>query len=355
MRLLIVRYGAWGDSIIITPLLRHLKAEGHEIYLHTSEMGMKVLKGNPNIDKFIPYVSKSVPDDKLQGYWEKLQKEHDCDVLINMCESVERAIALHPIDPVYNYTKKERFERCNRNFYEYSFEHAMGQCGDKIDQVFKTDDDPDFVPELFFTKDQEEKAQEFFKQYADKFVIVWGLSGSSLNKAYPWTDYVIGDLVRDHEDIVIITVGSNMEQVLETIEHERVIRKAGVWSIMEAAIATKYADLVVSPDTGLLHAAGCFVTPKIGLLSSNTVESITKHFPSDLSIEADSAKVPCAPCFRIIYSASTQCPVDPVCYIPLCMSHGIDPKKVLETIEGVYESRNDARDKVSSLQQASSG
>jgi ADP-heptose:LPS heptosyltransferase len=47
---------------------------------------------------------------------------------------------------------------------------------------------------------------------------------------------------------------------------------------------TKFVDLVISPDTGVLHASGCYDTPKIGLLGHTTIENITKYFKNDYSI-----------------------------------------------------------------------
>ena len=338
MRILIVRYGAWGDSIIITPLIRYF-SRNHEVYLHTSETGMNILALNPCIAKFIPYESDTVPDHKLQDYWEKLAKKFECHWLINMCESIERAISLHPIDPRYAYTKPERREICDKNFYEYSFYHA----GFPVPEESLT-------PEMFFSGEEEKTVTDFFQKLNDKFVILWGLSGSGLNKTYPWTDYIIGDLLRENEDVVVVTVGDELSQVLESHEHERVIRMCGKWTMRESSLACKYASLVVAPDTGLLHASGCFDTPKIGLIGSNTINNITKHFKNDYSFEADSQTVPCAPCFRIVYSASKQCPIDDMNYLPHCMSRGIDPRKVLERIEYIIQRHGKRNNLLPSLQ-----
>lgn len=349
MKVLVIRYGAIGDMIIITPLLRFLKGQGHEVYLHTSEIGMKVLANNPSVHKFLPYESNSVPDSKLQEHWAKIAKENGCEATINLCESIERALALHPMDPPYNWTKAERHERCNRNFYEYTFEHAEKECvslfepkEEEIESWLEMVRGEGFHrPELFFTREEEMSMQDFFKPFAKEFVIVWGLSGSALNKNWPYTDFVIGDLLRTHDNVRIITVGDEMCQILETMEHKRVVRKSGKWSIRESALACKHADLVIAPDTGLLHAAGCFDTPKIGLIGSNTIENLTKHFVNDFSLEADSEAVPCAPCHRIIYSASAQCPIEQTTSLPMCMSLGIDPKRVLDQIERIINASKD--------------
>jgi ADP-heptose:LPS heptosyltransferase len=99
---------------------------------------------------------------------------------------------------------------------------------------------------------------------------------------------------------------------------------------------TKEVDLVVSPDTGILHASGQFDTPKIGLLGHTTIENITKYFKNDHSIEAECA---CAPCFRLIYDWERQCPIEPVTYAAWCMSVGIPPEKVFERIMYVKANR----------------
>ena len=176
--------------------------------------------------------------------------------------------------------------------------------------------------------------RKWFEQFRNRFVIVWGLSGSALHKAYPYTDYVMAELLRDHPDIVFITTGDELCQALEH-KDKRVVNRSGIWSMREAALACKYADLVVAPDTGLLHAAGCYVTPKIGLVGSNTLNNLTKHFVNDFSLQADEHLAPCSPCFRLIYKASTQCPVDRLSLIPVCMSKGIRPDLVKEKIETV--------------------
>ena len=326
-----VRLGAIGDSIVIVPLLRFLKNQDHEIYLSTSETGLQVLAHNPYIDKFIPYKTKEVPDDKLQAYWSDLMEKFKLDKFINMCESIERAISFHPVDPPYNYTKEERHKLGNKNFYEYAFTHASEQLGDS----WEPGNAWGFRPELFFTEKEESSMSDFFAQFDGKFVILWGLSGSGNNKMYPYTDYVIGDLLRDHRDVIVITCGDESCQILEVFEDERVIRKSGKWAIRESLLACKYADLVVAPDTGILHGAGCFETPKIGLIGSNTRENLTKHFVNDFSIESDSELVPCSPCHRMVYVASTQCPIDDQHLLPKCMSLGISPRTVLERCESV--------------------
>ena len=97
---------------------------------------------------------------------------------------------------------------------------------------------------------------------------------------------------------------------------------------------TKYVNLVIAPDTGVLHASGCYETPKIGILGHTNITNITKHFINDFSIEAECA---CAPCFHLIYDHDVQCPVDVVTRAAWCMSAGIPPEKLYARFKKVYE------------------
>ena len=277
-----------------------------------------ILENNPNIDKFILHERNSIPSDKLEEYFNSLKQAHECDEIIDLCESLEVKLAMIPEDPKYNMPKFDRAKQCNKNYYDQTLE--IGKC--------ETDNK---LPEMFFSKDEEAEFENFRKNNLGLKVIVWGLSGSGRNKTYPYAPYIIGDLLRKHKDIIFYMVGDEACQILECAlpNHKRVIKKSGKWTFRQSSLACKYADLVVSPDTGLLHAAGCFDTAKIGLLGHTTIENITKYFKNDYSIEAD---CDCAPCFRLIKNAEIQCPIDDESSATWCMARGLKPERVLTRI-----------------------
>ena len=320
-RALTIRYGAIGDSIVITPALKRLKEMGYYVILNTSSRGLEVLKNNPNVDEFIPH-DESIPISKVVEHWEELKKKIPHDLFINFSESIECNIALHPRNPLYVYSKKERMEKCNVNYYDTTEKWA------KLEGCQKT-------PELFFTAEEEESVKKHLKP--DKYNILWCLSGSGSNKAYPWTDYVMGECIKNMPDVHFITVGSERCQILEDIVNEfpegKVTQLAGRIPIRESLLLTKLVDLVISPDTGVLHASGCYDTPKIGLLGHTTKENITKYFKNDYSIESGAE---CAPCMRLIYEYEVQCPLDWVSKAAYCM-HSIEPLTLYGRIKKVRE------------------
>ena len=314
---LIIRYGAFGDNLMITPVIRKLKELGYRVVVNTNKRGIDTFLHNPYIDEYIKH-DEEMPVDQLPKHWEELKKT--CtgeDKFINFSESIECHVALHPIQPAYNYTKPERVAICNRNYYDVTAEWAglTGLLGLKR------------IPELYFTAEEISEAQKYIR--ADRINILWQLSGSGKQKVYPWTDYVIGEALKEFSNLHFITTGDEKCQLLESIEDPDITNLSGRVPVRIAMALTGLVDLVISPDTGILHAAGCYPTPKIGLLGHTTKENITKYFINDYSLEAI---CPCAPCMRLIYDYDIQCPVDIITRAAWCMAIGLPPERVYKRI-----------------------
>jgi len=319
---LIIRYGAYGDMVMITPVIKRLKELGYKVILNTSKRGMEILQHDTNIDKMIPYNDESVPIDKLNEHWKKVKEKIKPDWFCNFTESIECNVALHPIQPMYIYPKEERYERCNRNYYDVTEEWAGLEGCDKI-------------PSLYFTKTEKEDAKYILKD--GKINILWAMSGSGRQKVYPWVDYVMGELfLKYKEKIHIITIGDEKCQLLESLIDRNITNLSGKITMRMSMCLTGLVDLVISPDTGVLHASGCYETPKIALLGHTTGENITKYFKNAYPIEANCA---CAPCFRLIYDHGIQCPVEPVTKAAWCMAEGISPEIVFNKIDEVIQMR----------------
>jgi len=322
MRILVVRLGAIGDSIIITPLLRYLHNQGNEIVLLTSTTGMKVLENNPHVSLMIEHKTNCVRNDKLGPYFKRIAKENDCEKVIDLCESIECNMYFHPVQPQYNRTKQERFKLGNRNDYEETFRFAG--ITDEL-----TNDD--LQPELFFTDKEEEMNARFRAEYVGKKIITWALAGSSLHKCYPHMQAVMSYILLKYPDVMFVTVGDNKCLVIEEgLQHERVIHKSNRWTIRQSLCMVKNSFAVIAPDTGMLHASGCYKVPKLGLLTAANKTNVTRNFYNDYSLEA---QVPCAPCFRMIIDANAQCPLDPATNLPFCSVFGFEPELVVKQIE----------------------
>ena len=325
-RALIIRLGAYGDMIIISPVIQKLKDLGYYIILNTGKRGLEVFKHDTRVDEYIEH-DESVSIKDVGEHWEKLKGEVRHDIFINFSESIECNVALHPRSPLYIYPKNSEVKQnqCNRNYYDVTKDWANVDYGAGYEKR----------PSLMFTEEEEKSITKYLKK--DMFNIIWCLSGSGKNKAYPWTDYVIGETLKTYPNTHFITVGDEKCQILEDLNNEfpkeNITQLSGKISIRESMLLTKYVDLVISPDTAVLHASGCYDTPKIGLLGHTTINNITKYFENDFSIESETE---CAPRFRLIYDWELQCPLDPVSHAALCM-HNIKPSILFNKIKEVIE------------------
>lgn len=334
-RVLICRLGAIGDTIITTPLISLLNSQGYEVYYLTSEVGNLLLQNNPKITKLIVHVKDSVPSSELESYFKGIAQANECKYLIDLCESIEVNLALHPSDPRYKYPKYERKEMCDKNYYEETIDIADRQLTNQELILSAELDRNNFNPEYYYTDDEDKAMRQFFAKYAGVFTIVIGLSGSARQKTFPYYKELIERLTREIPSVQFITVGDEGCQILEynLAGLDNVMCTSGIWSIRQSVHATKYASLIISPDTGLLHGSGCYDTPKIGLLTSTSQENITKHFINDFSIESQG--VGCSPCFYLIHDADTQCNLgeNRAC---LCMSQGHSVDRIVERVLEVF-------------------
>lgn len=325
MKILIWRTGAYGDSIIVTPLIRHLHNQGHQIFYVAGDRGEEVLKNNPHIFKLLKH-DTTVKNENLGEHIDYLKRKNHCERVIDLNESIECALSQHPRSPNYKLTKEERFARFNRNFYEYTFEHAQEPW-----------EGVDLKPELFFDEVELGVARKHLKE--GQFNVLVGLSGSGTNKVYPWMMDLCNQISKDYPDVHIITVGDVKCQILEDSMDGNITKLSGNIPMRTSMALTSMVDLVISPDTGLLHASGCYKTPKLGLLGHNTIECITKYFENDYSVEADPNLAPCSPCLFMVYDAKLQCPLNRDTNSSVCMADGLPQERIYKQFTKVYNDR----------------
>lgn len=341
MRILIARLGAFGDTIITTPLVRYLKNQGHEIVYLTSESGMELLANNPHIEKLILHKRDSIPSNKLAEYFKAVGQANECDKVIDLCESIEINLALSPSMPQSKYSKYEREEICGKNYYEETFRIAERQIVNAPNLTIMGMEMANMNPEMFFTNKEEEFIMEDIrKPYMGKKKILWGLSGSSRQKTYPPEHMV--KVIEAFPDCIHITVGDDPCRLLEwPFTHpsvkdrfKNVIPAAGRYTMRESILASKYVDLVIAPDTGLLHGSGCFDTPKIGLFTNTSINNVAKHFKNDFSLQSEN--VACSPCFNLIYKTDVQSQIAEDGMSTLCMHWGHTPERLIKRIKEVF-------------------
>jgi ADP-heptose:LPS heptosyltransferase len=323
---LVIRYGAIGDAVWVTPLLRQLKKEGYRITYNCTTYSAQVLRNNPNIDDFFIQDREAIPNEDLGPYWKTVGK--DFDRVINLSQSIERKLLVAEGTKEFKWSHKKRIKECDVNYQDATMAHAgyPELKGEK--------------PELFFTEMEEALARHLRNAVIDKFWIMWPLSGSSFHKLYPWAPYVAGELDRNYDDIAIITVGDHLCKMIEW-QMKNTINRAGDWTIRQSMIATKYCDLVIGPETGILNAASCYDTPKIVFLSHSSEENLTKYWRNVTPLY--SKKCSCYPCHRLMYTFC--CPRGEREKDSAKCQEMIEPQVVYDAIMKYYKPWKEAKEK----------
>jgi len=204
---LLSRFGAFGDSIILSCVIDGFYKQGWDIIFYTGKRGEDIYKYDERITKILLH-DESIKDvDLLLKAIDEMKNKVPHDYFCNFSGSIEHNVALHPTQPEYIYPKYEREKIANRNYYEATIKWAEQRGeGQK----------PDFskfepVPSLRFTEEEEKKVKGWL--HPDRKNVLWALSGSGCNKVYPWTEYVIKSVI-EKEPVHFITVGDNKCKIL---------------------------------------------------------------------------------------------------------------------------------------------
>lgn len=321
-RCLVVRHGALGDGIMASCVLPYIKKDGYHIVFHGNSRAEEVLRYNPYIDEWWMYEDDSIPIEKLGSYYKKISK--DFDKVVILTGAVENGFLVGFGMSEYKEPIEERRKRLKgKNYYDVHVEKA----GYKPHKP---------KGEIYFSKEETMRGKEWRRKNKNFFKIVWALSGSSVHKVYRFFEPAARAFLNKHENAKIFTVGDHTTKLL-TFKHERVVNtmlEPLELSFRDGMLITKYADLVIGPETGILNTAGCFKVPKICLLSHSDSTALTKYWENDYSIQAP---CDCSPCFylhRYKEIWKDVCQLSDLGW-PKCTEH--DPQIVLEKMEEVYD------------------
>src|SRR3972149_1079462 len=215
-RACIVRYGALGDMIMLTPLIHRLYDDGYEVTLNITPYAAEVIKHNPYVHNIIHQEREAIPNPTLGAYWDDWSKDYE--KYINLSESIEGKLLTVEGRRDYHTHAAWRRERCNHNYIDWTMQlggypEIKGMRG-----------------ELFFSDKEESNAEEIRQDYKNRYLILWALNGSSHHKIYGLLPPVAGEWLDSHKDAVMVTMGGDRAKPLE-FEHPQVINGAVKWTI----------------------------------------------------------------------------------------------------------------------------
>lgn len=267
----LVRYGAIGDAMQASSVIKALKSEGYHVTLYCAEgPGYEVLKHDPNVDDFYIQGRGQVPDQALGPFWDYHSKKYD--KWVNLSESVEGGCLAMAGRIQDNYTPKVRHNLMNRNYLAY--QHMIAGVEDYAPYVH------------FYPTPAELKWAQAERAAFGEFVIVWSLSGSSVHKTWSGVDQVVSGLLIDFPEVHVVFVGGPDAAILEKGWEgvPRVHCRAGKWEIRETLAFCQQADCIIGPETGVVNSMSDEAMPKVVFLSHSTIENLTRDWTNTHSL-----------------------------------------------------------------------
>lgn len=320
--MLVVRAGALGDTLMITPVLRALGARYPEASIDVlcSEAAAPLLELHPGVRRLFSLKWRNLPHvvsaEKRRLIGELRKRDYDLALLL------ERA-------PRY----KELLDRAKlrevRGFHETPFDPERHAIVNNLRAAGMIEDETELDMELFFSEEDRARAGELVAAQPRPLIglhIGYGPRAkkrdqSARLKGWPLDNSLeLGrKLVETGAGLVLTGSREDRADVGKLSSGLPALDVAGRTSVRELGALIQKLDVFVSVDSGPAHMAAAVGTPLVVLWGPAILQQV-KPISSKSPITILRHPVPCAPCY--------DTPLMKTCRRNICME-GIEPAEVL--------------------------
>jgi ADP-heptose:LPS heptosyltransferase len=334
-RILVVRVGAIGDTLMATPLVRLLR-ERHasaEVDFLCSELAAPLLELNTGVSYLIPLRGRNWPIAL------SLEKRRLISLLRE--RNYEFAVLLESA-PRYRELLEHARLKIIKSFAEVPFEPKLHAIVNNLRVAEIEVAEPEHLfMDLPFSNDDRNFATQILKPVRHPRVgvhIGWGPQGRKRNQSVRlrgWNHegfvYVIRKLL-DRGCSIVLT-GSREDardagRLLEHLKDNRVHSIAGRTTVRELAAVLADLDLLISVDSGPCHMAASVGTPLVVLWGPGRIEQ-TRPLSVKSPVRVIYHPPPCAPC--------QSTPLQKTCTRNIC-TEAISPEEVLAEAAALLET-----------------
>ena len=281
---LFLRYDRIGDMVITTPVFRELKLAYPQtiITVLASPANQAVLLNNPYIDYVITNYKNNLIGDLPSLI--KLRKQK-FDACIEFDHSVvpHAIIRLKIINPkkVISVKKDGRYGVDGSELSLYDIYTEKPKNTHFRDIWLATLKPFNIQPksnnyDLFISDNQKKQAESFVKQFSPKLLIGINLEGAVKGKKIKFSELwqICQALFKENNNIqiIILTTPSNLPNVRKkaveaNLEYVAVSYKTD--TILAVAALIQQLDLIITPDTSIVHIASAFNKPIVSIHENN--------------------------------------------------------------------------------------
>lgn len=271
-KILVLRYDRIGDLIVTLPLIETIKSQYPNINIDivASDINKDILYQHPNINKIFIYNFRDKKNIfQFIKVFKQLRKEKYDVVIDPFFNNHSRSAGhLRAINAKFNIgvEKKNKYGLSAKDFklfYDFSTfdktKHLLTNIIN-ISKILKINEE-NFIEKVTFPfYDEDKKANFFLKNYIGKNIIIFNIQGSTIQRSFN-DDFIIyfsQKLATNKNNQIILICMPNrrkkLEEMIKQGECKNIIT-AKTKNIREAISLLKYSNLVISPDTSIVHGA----------------------------------------------------------------------------------------------------
>ena len=302
IRFLIIRFSSIGDIVLTTPVVRNLKQqiEGAEIHYITKPQFASILESNPYIDK-VHILKKS-----FKETIHELKYEH-FDYIIDLHRNIRTSRVknkLRIISFSFDKLNWEKWLLVNFKKNKLPNVHIVDRYMDTL-KVFDIKNDNKGLD--YFIPEQDEVDITSISEELNKGYV--GVVVGAYHNTKKLTKEKLIFICNKIDKPILLLGGPDNKEEGEEIKHavgKSIYNACGAYNINQSASLVKQANVILTPDTGLMHIASAF-KKKIVSVWGNTVPEfgMYPYMPHPDSEIMEVQGLSCRPCTKIGFR---ECP-----------------------------------------------
>ena len=296
-KILIIRFSSIGDIVLTTPIIRCLKEQlGAEVHFLTKNSFSSLLANNPNVGKVFGI------EQKIFEVLAALRREN-YDFIIDLHNNLRSRQTCFLLNK-----KTFRFDKLNvEKWWLVKFKihrlpniHLVERYFNTVKMLGVIDDGKGL--DFFIPRQQEVEISEILGKSVTKYVVLV-VGAAHATKRLP-NDKIIGICQSIFQPIILLGGKKEMADGAEIAQKSgsHVHHLCGKLTLEGSASVIKQAEIVVTPDTGLMHIAAAF-HKKIIAIWGNTVPEFGMYPYRTTFQNVEVKNLSCRPCSKIGFSA----------------------------------------------------
>jgi len=301
-KFLIIRFSSIGDIVLTSPVIRCLKKQIGEADIHflVKKQFLQVIYANPYINKI------HILDDNLSSLIHDLRNEH-FDYIIDLHQNIRSFFVKSRLKIMSFSVNKINFRKwlmVNLKINYLPDKHLVDRYLETL-KMFDVHNDGAGLD--YFIPPEDEVDPGSFPDSFSKGYIALVIGGKHATKQMP-ADMII-NLCKALDSPVILLGGPEDQPTAEKISEKlssKVFNSCGKFHISQSASIIRQAQLLITPDTGLMHI-GAGLKKIILSVWGNTIPEfgMYPYMPHPSSKIFEVKGLSCRPCSKIGFS---KCP-----------------------------------------------